>query len=518
MSNSKTIRFLRNPVNRALRKAIITMEKYGYTLRKYQTEGVKWMIKQELKQEYPGGILADDPGLGKTIQTAALMIGIPKKTLIIVPTAVLTQWNDIMEKIFGGDAIYFHYGAEKKKTSQEIIELDFNICITSHGSAVSRKKKCFETILHIPDFWDRVIIDEGHVIRNKKTKMYRTVINYTPIANAKWILSGTPIQNRKSDIVNILSFIGIPVPKIKRDIELYISKYLLRRTKKVLMDGTFDEVDFNTHIIPFKTREEQHIYSQIETVSLEELADLKYSGVSPLNYEMMLLEIMIRLRQASSHPQIAIDSMIRKYDEVNFPEFKTLSTKIEAIIHDLQDATGLSLVFCHFIDEMTIIQEQLKLIGIRSELYNGSMSRVYRDSIINGFKQGTTTSRVLIVQITAGGVGLNLQEFSNVVIVSPDWNPTNEIQAISRAHRYGQTKKVTIHKYIIKYNSEFITPTDEIDIDSTTIDERILKLQIMKRKLMVELLGDNTLEFSEKFKLSNCLEKDYESIVSEYFL
>ena len=171
--------------------------------------------------------------------------------------------------------------------------------------------------------------------------MYRTVINYTPIANAKWILSGTPIQNRKSDIVNILSFIGIPVPKIKRDIELYISKYLLRRTKKVLMDGTFDEVDFNTHIIPFKTREEQHIYSQIETVSLEELADLKYSGVSPLNYEMMLLEIMIRLRQASSHPQIAIDSMIRKYDEVNFPEFKTLSTKIEAIIHDLQDATGL---------------------------------------------------------------------------------------------------------------------------------------------------------------------------------
>jgi len=230
------------------------MDSKGFTLREYQATGVKWMIGQEFKRENPGGILADDPGLGKTIQTVALMVAIPKKTLIIVPTAVLTQWNNIMTQIFGEETIYVHYGTEKKTTSREIAELDFTICITSHGCAVSRKKKCYTTPLHISDFWGRIIIDEGHVIRNKKTKMYQTVINYSCDNCAKWILSGTPIQNRRGDIINILSFIGIPRSAIKANLEKYIHKYLLRRTKKVLLDGIFKEIDFNTHIIPFKTR------------------------------------------------------------------------------------------------------------------------------------------------------------------------------------------------------------------------------------------------------------------------
>ena len=495
------------------------MDSKGFTLREYQATGVKWMIGQEFKRENPGGILADDPGLGKTIQTVALMVAIPKKTLIIVPTAVLTQWNNIMTQIFGEETIYVHYGTEKKNTSREIAELDFTICITSHGCAVSRKKKCYTTPLHISDFWGRIIIDEGHVIRNKKTKMYQTVINYSCDNCAKWILSGTPIQNRRGDIINILSFIGIPRSAIKANLEKYIHKYLLRRTKKVLLDGIFKEIDFNTHIIPFKTRKEQNIYNKIEMASLEELADIKYSGGSSLNYEMMLLEVMIRLRQASCHPQIAIDSMNSKYEDVDIDDFRDTSTKMNAIVNDISITEGLSLVFCHFIGEMNIIQEQLKIQNIASELYHGSMSRSQRDYTLTRFKNGTTSSKVLIIQIMAGGVGLNLQEFSNVFISSPDWNPTNEIQAISRAHRYGQTKTVTVHKYILTYNSDFISPDNEdIDMDSNTIDERILKLQIMKRNIMVNLLKDDTLKFNEKFKLNKSLEKDYESIVSQYYL
>ena len=512
----KTISILKSPSKKAFKNASKTMDKYGYTLRQYQEAGVKWMIAQELKAGYKGGILADDPGLGKTIQTAALMAGLPKKTLIIVPTAVLTQWREIMGEIFGHDEIYFHYGNEKKTTSREICALNFNICITSHGCAVSRKKKTYKTILHIPDFWKRIIIDEGHVIRNKKTKMHQTVLNYSMVDGAKWILSGTPIQNRRTDIINLLAFIGIPISNIKANLELYIADYLLRRTKKVLMDGIFQELNFNTHIIPFKTSEEQNTYNKIETASLEELADLKYSGTSGLNYEMMVIEVLIRLRQASCHPQIAIDSMNSKYEEIEIDDFDDNSTKIDAVIHDISVAEGLSLVFCHFIGEMNTIKDQLNIIGITSELYNGSMSRQSRDATLNSFKRGTTSTKVLIVQIMAGGVGLNLQEFSNVFIVSPDWNPTNEIQAISRAHRYGQTKTVTVHKYILTYNKAFILPDGDIDMDSTTIDERILRLQIKKRELMVDLLKDDTLKFNEKFKWCGYLEKNHESIVSDY--
>ena len=132
MSHKKTLRIFKkkNPQMRAFKKGSKKMSQNGYTLRKYQAEGVKWMIEQEFNSGNHGGILADDPGLGKTIQTAALMAGVPKKTLIIVPTAVLSQWYDIMKKIFGENTIYFHYGVEKKKTSGEIMDIDFNICIT----------------------------------------------------------------------------------------------------------------------------------------------------------------------------------------------------------------------------------------------------------------------------------------------------------------------------------------------------------------------------------------------------
>ena len=169
----KTI-MIPSSLNRKLRKGRLIMEQHGYTLRDYQVDGVKWMVSQELKKEFNGGILADDPGLGKTIQTAALMAAIPKKTLIIVPTAVLTQWYNIMGQIFGFEQVYMHYGSDRMRSKQDIISLDFSICITSHMSSVSRKKKCFKTILHIPSFWERIIIDEGHVIRNNKTKMYKT--------------------------------------------------------------------------------------------------------------------------------------------------------------------------------------------------------------------------------------------------------------------------------------------------------------------------------------------------------
>ena len=117
----------------------------------------------------------------------------------------------------------------------------------------------------------------------------------------------------------------------------------------------------------------------------------------------------------------------------------------------------------------------------------------------------------------AGGVGLNLQEFSNVFILSPDWNPTNEFQAISRAHRFGQTETVKVHKYVLTYNPEFMENPDHFDT-VTTIDQRILLVQITKRTMMANILNDPSLMFSEKITQSELLCKDRFSIVSEYEL
>jgi SNF2 family DNA or RNA helicase len=109
---------------------------------------------------------------------------------------------------------------------------------------------------------------------------------------------------------------------------------------------------------------------------------------------------------------------------------------------------------------------------------------------------------VLIIQIKAGGVGINLQQFENVFLLSPDWNPTNEIQAISRAHRMGQKKKVSVTRYIITYDTKFRHTrkkedgTEEIiAIPETTMDQDIMETQKGKYELMEELLDDDSLQF-----------------------
>lgn len=517
------VQITKSPSTKALHNATKKMKKNGYKLRSYQRKGVRWMIKQERDNEYCGGILADDPGLGKTIQTVALMVALKKKTLIIVPTSVIKQWAYIVEKLFTKKKVYIHYGPKKEKTSKAIKERLFDVCITSHGTSISQKKEVYKTVLHINEFWERVIIDEGHVIRNSKTKMYKTALNYSNICQATWLLSGTPIQNKKTDIINLLTFIGISKHKLKQNLEKYILEYLLRRTKKVLLDKTFTECDFRTHLIPFRTQEEQNIYFSIETFIIDEILDLKYSGVSAFEYDAALLEKIIRLRQASSHPEIALCAIRRKYIETdaNFDAFSGPSTKIAHIVEDIQRSVGLSLVFCHFNAEIEILKKELYDIEIKAEVYQGGMSQKNRTKTLEKFRTNRVEAKVLIVQITAGGVGLNLQEFSNVFILGPDWNPSNEFQAISRAHRFGQKKLVKVHKYILTFNPVFYDAPEycgEIDSDSTTIDQRIMVRQIEKRELMANLLHDETLRFSEKLFLVKDRRECHESMVSDYDL
>jgi len=506
-------------ISKIRRTGLKVMKKNGYELRGYQKRGVFWMIKRELASKYRGGILADDPGLGKTIQTMALMASCPKKTLIIVPTAVLEQWKSICIQVFDRESVYVHFGPDKLRTKTKIMKLEFNICITTHGSAISRKKGTIESVLHIPDLWERVIIDEGHVIRNKKTKMNKAAMLYSSISPVNWLLTGTPVQNKVSDIISLLSFMGMSRTKIKTDLELYISSHLLRRTKKVLMDETFEDYEYNTNLVPFSTKEEQELYFNIERAALEDLADAKYSGTSEKDYNMKVLETYIRESQACSHPQIALDSIARKYGEEFNREFSGDSTKMERIVADIILAEGMSLVFCHFNTEMQRIASSLDENDVSSEFYDGSMSHRERELTLKKFRgESSGSPKVLIIQIMAGGVGLNLQNFSNVFILSPDWNPTNEIQAIARAHRFGQKKKVTVNKYLVVYNREFMEIGGDIDENCTTIDERILERQKEKRVLMARLLKDDTLSFNEKIRLNDIVNPSRESIVSDFII
>jgi len=503
-------------VMRKLNCGATVMRKYGYNLKKYQMTGVKWMIEREIKMRVKGGILADDPGLGKTIQTMALLVANKKNhTLIVVPTAVIGQWRDILHKIIGEMNVYIHYGSGRTKSSLSIMQKDFSVCLTSHGSIYSHdriNKERITTELHIANFWDRIVIDEGHVIRNHKTKMFKACMMFTGENTSKWILSGTPIQNTKKDIKNLLAFVGAQSSHLATDkrLEKVIGAHLLRRTKEVLHTSTFVPYVVETHLVPFEHEVEQTIYIELEKQASKKLKELG-EDVNHFKKTMVLLEIILRLRQCSTHPYIALTNTKYSQGPQLFPRTR-VSSKIKQIANDVKKSEGLSLVFCHFREEMTMISEELYKQGIRSKFYNGSMNIKERAMAVEGFNSSKPfkktlvrnsvggyeikekRARVLIVQIKAGSVGLNLQEFNNVFLMSPDWNPCNEIQAISRAHRMGQKKRVFVHKYVMGYNPEFAdTPA------TLTIDQKILSVQMRKRDLMATLLSDDTLLFNERF-------------------
>lgn len=481
----------------------------NFKLNLHQEKGVIWIREREMDEEIKGGILADDPGLGKTYQILiSILLRSLRKNLIIVPTSILKQWINAIKFILPKKKILIYH----RNYQLQFKNHDFDICLTTYGMISSIKCTNYNELSRFE--WDRIILDEGHLIRNKNTKLFKNCIGLSKISKIKWILTGTPIQNKETDIISLITFLGINC--YRKDLFNNIEKYILRRTKQILLQqNLLNDFSIENHCVYFETKEEQEIYLKIESELIDDLMIIE--GNEDIEFSQCLLEVYLRLRQCCIHPNIALKGILNKFNndyllKLDFSELR-LSSKISALIKDISKTNEYSLVFCHFKSEMEIISNFLKKKGIQSEIFDGSLNIKERNKILSKFdgekikkiktRIGTNKfiikdnkPRVLIIQIKAGGVGLNLQQFSEVYIVSPDWNPSNEIQAISRSHRIGQQKKVKVHKYTLRINNNFIqNESDKIK----TIDERILSKQFDKRELMVSTLNDDSLKFNESF-------------------
>jgi len=505
-----------------------------YALQPHQVEGVKWLLEKELLGDKLGGILSDDPGLGKTIEMAALIAANSSSsqqntTLIIVPTSVVGQWADVMSYVLGSENVYVHTGTDRAKTGGELYNrcIQAKVCISTYGiiarSLLKMKTGEERAGPMLTNPWQRVVLDEGHIIRNNSTKINRACMCLR--SPYRWILSGTPIQNSEDDLKSLMRFIRTP----DTDMDYCVSNFVLRRTKEILYKtDVLKRFQIVNHSCEFKSNYEQFLYRTIQTQTINEYRTTEASEhMSP----MRILELLIRLRQATIHPNMVLKALHTKYPGASFNKLHMdeTPTKISYIVNELKNTTGMSLVFTHFKYEQSYLEKRLQENKIYSEIYNGGLSISQREAVLSKFKPSNTLAikikgksiklkpspnkpTVLIIQIKAGGVGLNLQQFNNVFIVSPDWNPANEIQAIARAHRIGQKKKVNIHKFTLICNPEFtdLPSSDEVDSDSgpndhatdmtfTTIDERILKTQLNKRLIMRDILTDNTFNFNESF-------------------
>jgi SNF2 family DNA or RNA helicase len=461
------------------------------TLRDYQEEGVRWMMTQEAQSG--GGLLGDDPGLGKTYQTLALCADWREgdhPTLVVVPTSIIQQWATAARAIYGHYGVYLHHGKRRHAHLWEMPRC--RIVITSYG-----------LLLHDDALqqnqWGRAVLDEIHYIKNHTGKTAKRA--YSLQAPFRWGLSGTPVQNRPKETEALFRFVlgmGPDPGPVHLDLVELMETRFLRRTKETHLE--LPEITVSVQEVDFESRAEADFYQKVQTDVARQFQEMV--GGEAREENMAMFELLLRLRQASCHPQLVLNGLQRKYDvEVGqWEDGRVHSSKQQHLVSMIRGHPAeAALIFCQFTEEMDMLERMLGSTGGQVLRLDGSMSQTERDSMIRAARWAdppevtvspdgrVTVAPVFLIQIRAGGVGLNLQDFSQVYITSPDWNPCNEIQAIARAHRMGQRRPVTVHKLVL--SGRCVESGDE-EVAVVPIDQRILDIQTQKRCLMSDLLQE----------------------------
>lgn len=422
------------------------------TLFDYQEKGVQWMINRE-KSKISGGILCDEMGLGKTVQVIFTMLRNQKnKTLIIVPKSIVDQWVSELSTFASSLKICTYNGSHRK------FDEDADVYVCPYSVAVDL----------VGYKWDRIVLDEGHEIRNQSSLIHKTCMSFK--AKTKWIITGTPVFNNLRDFVSLCKFIGIAQKRVQAFFDDIKDEYVLRRMKSDVRD-----------IIPYDFEN-----VEIEMTDNErELYSIAYSELEEGSID--ILEGILRCRQVCAWPQLYYDGIHKKFGEPR-KRWKGMTAKIKWLLKSIKSHPDeKTLVFTQFRGESEAIKIRIEYF-LKRKVFMLDGQTENREEIIQSFRDSENGS-VFIIQIKTGGVGLNLQEATRVYIMQPAWNPATELQAIARSHRGTQTKKVHVKKLI------YIGP----DI----IETELVELQNAKSKLCSQVLGDESHTIPKTNVISN---------------
>jgi len=399
-----------------------------------------------------GGFQCDDMGLGKTIQMAATMYNnLVERTLLIAPLAMISTWSEVCLRI--GMRVYEIENGQW--TCKNDIDAPVPMRFVKKHPAIFITN--YEKMYHAPSLfrlkWDRVVLDEAHKIRNGDS--YLALLARKLIAPIRWIITGTPLVNSDKDIVSLMAFLGVPYSRLWKWEPRYLRilpDLLIHRTLDSLrstIKGAPPVPEINHIILPFTTKEEEEFYLGVQGATEELL--VKYEKDVLSNSEMF--KLLLRLRQISVHPQVFINAKRREGSHYKREDWSLPCTKFEKIKEiicgdSLNTMEGVHryIIFCQFQDEMDLLYEFLHSRSLVENIfmYNGSLNQKDRTAILKQSKEATGTSAMLI-QLQAGGVGLNLQEYDRIIFMSPWWTSALMDQAVARAVRMGQTNIVKVY-------------------------------------------------------------------------
>jgi non-specific serine/threonine protein kinase len=386
---------------------------------------------------------------------------------------LIFNWENELQKFCPAIKYYTYYGLQREFNSTHFEEYD--VVLTTYG-VVRNDLEDLSNFL-----WQYIILDESQAIKNPDARVTKAVQHLRSVNRV--ILSGTPVQNNTSDLFAQFNFLNpgllgnreffnrefaIPIDKLgSKEKTLHLKKlihpFTLRRTKEQVATDLPDK----TISVLWCTMEaaQRKLYNEYrDRYRTKLLHKIDEDGMAKSGLDV--LEGLLRLRQICDHPSLVDKSEENSYNAV----------KIEELIREVQENAGdhKVLIFSQFTGMLQLIKQEFDEAGVTYCYLDGSTSLPNRKKQVAEFQEDKNI-KAFLISLKAGGVGLNLTVADYVYIVDPWWNPAAELQAIDRAHRIGQTRKVFAYKMICK----------------DSVEEKILQLQERKKMLSDDLIQED---------------------------
>lgn len=442
-------------------------------LRNYQKEGYRWL--RTLADNHFGGILADDMGLGKTLQIIALLLAYKEEgrsgtSLVVCPASLVFNWGEEIGRFAPALKVLLVSGNQDTRRGLISGIGAYDVVVTSYD-LLKRDVALYGDFQFLTE-----VIDEAQYIKNHSTEAAKAVKVIR--AQTKYALTGTPIENRLSELWSIFDYLmpgflygydtfrrELESPIVREEdktkmerLRRMVAPFILRRLKEdVLKDlpEKLEEITYAKMEEPQQLLYDSQVARMIQRIEGQDAEEFKRSKIE-------ILSELTRLRQICCDPSLCFD------------DYEGKSAKREACLELLTSAVEGGhkiLLFSQFTSMLALLAEDLTERGISYYCIIGDTPKEKRQELVKSFNQDDT--KVFLISLRAGGTGLNLTGADVVIHYDPWWNLAVQNQATDRAHRIGQTKVVTVYKLLVK----------------DTIEEKIRNLQENKRELADRVLS-----------------------------
>jgi SNF2 family DNA or RNA helicase len=457
-------------------------------LREYQKRGVSWL--SYLERLGLNGCLADDMGLGKSLQVIARVVQEREEgevvsdslapTLIVAPTSVVGNWQKEIAKFAPHIKTMVHHGSSRFQNPADFqaASQEHDVVITSFTLA-RKDEKLLGSVK-----WQRVVLDEAQNIKNPKAAQTKAILKLP--AKHRLALTGTPVENRLLDLWSIFNFLNPGYlgkeSQFRKSFEIPIQKNndKVKSTtlKKLVEPLILRRVKTDRSIInDLPDKVEQKLYANLtkEQASLYEVVirdvEEKLQEADGIQRKGLILSTLMKLKQVCNHPaQFLQDSS--EYSLERSHKFSRLAEMVEEAI----SAGESLLIFSQFTEICEAIEKYIKhSLHCNTFYLHGGTSRQKRENMISEFQDPETEPSAFVLSLKAGGVGITLTKANHVFHFDRWWNPAVEDQATDRAFRIGQKKNVFVHKFVA----------------IGTLEEKIDKMIEDKKKLSASVVGSD---------------------------